>query len=517
MSARAQLPPRAPPGTFWIESGRLLAGSYPAPPVVGGGRERIDELLELGVTSFIDLTWPGELPAYENWLPGPYETRGGRPVIYTRRPIRDHGVPRDAAQMVEILDEIEAALAGGHCVYVHCRAGIGRTGTVVGCHLARRLGGTAALEELERLWHSSGRVLEWPHVPETDTQARYVRAWREASRAAPSVSAPVTQPTAEPPAGPEAADQLSDRYRGLLLGLAVGDGLAAAVQHRRPGTFTAVGDLTGGGPYDLPRGAWSDDTAVALLLADSLNAAGALDARDFSARLHRWQREGVGSSTGQCVGISAATAKAIAQAQWSGNPFAGSHDPARIDKEPMVRAGVAAAFSLSDPAAAIQLAAEVARPTHQSPVVLDACRYFAALVVGALQGASRAELLVPHFAPAPGIWSKRPLRREVAAVIEGRWREPGFEPVAGGNALDALALVLWALHGSTGYRDAVLLAVNRGLDADVNAALVGQLAGAIHGASAIPPRWIAALVAGARVTQTADALLVGALRRIAAE
>jgi ADP-ribosylglycohydrolase len=181
----------------------------------------------------------------------------------------------------------------------------------------------------------------------------------------------------------------------------------------------------------------------------------------------------------------------------------------------MARAGIAAAFALSDPARAVQLAAEVSRPTHQSPVTLDACRYFAALVVGALQGATRDELLTPHFSPAPGIWKTRPLRREVARVVEGAWREPGFEPVADGSALDALALVLWALHEGTQYRDSVLLAVNRGLDADVHGALVGQLAGALQGASAIPPRWVAGVVQGARLTQAAEALLVGALSHIA--
>ena len=106
------------------------------------------------------------------FLPGPAAARA-RP--YLRHPIPDHGLPRDAAQMAAILADIRAQLAAGRCVYLHCRAGIGRTGMTAGCLLAESHGGEAAIEELNHLWQMSARAASWPSIPETDAQTQFVR------------------------------------------------------------------------------------------------------------------------------------------------------------------------------------------------------------------------------------------------------------------------------------------------------------------------------------------------------
>ena len=109
------------------------------------------------------------------------------------------------------------------------------------------------------------------------------------------------------------------------------------------------------------------------------------------------------------------------------------------------------------------------------------------------------------------------MRREVAAIAAGSWRTPDFQPVADGTALDSLALALWALARGTQYRDTVLGAVNLGLDADANGALVGSLAGALYGAASLPPHWVSGLALGRQIGASADRLLASALARIAAE
>jgi ADP-ribosylglycohydrolase len=530
MNAAAPAP--ALPASYWAEPDRLLAGEHPgdADPVVAAAR--IGTLLDAGIDYFLDLTWPDELPDYAPLLPSPYASGPRRAVMYSRRPIRDHALPDEPLQMVEILDELDDALRGGHRVYVHCRAGIGRTGTVVGCWLARRLGsGDDALAALETLWRNAERDRDYPRTPETEAQVEYVRQWQEGGRApsppdpaaawlAPAAPAlarapgPTPVPAASTPAPPRPAPPLlgptvrASRYHGLVHGLAIGDALGMPLEGSPPQEMQGLLDFAAGGPFELPAGAWTDDTALALLLAESLLETGRNDGRDQVARYARWLREGYGSSTGRAVGAGPTTARAVAQAQWTGNPRAGPHDPAKADKDPMSRAAIAAAWAAADPERAVALAAEVARPTHQAPQTLDACRYYAGLVVGALQGASRQELLAPDFSPVPGLWERHPLRREVAAVAAGGWRRTA--PGGGGRAVDALAAVLWALERGPGWREAVLAAVSLGQDTTTSGALVGALAGALYGVGAIPPHWVAGVARADWLASTAERLSAAA-------
>ena len=150
------MPPPAPfPGCYWVEPGPFLAGSYPAAFTPAETEARLRGLLAAGVTAFIDLTARGELPGYEAAL-----RELGSTARRERHPIGDFGTPSREA-MRATLDAIAAELAAGGTPYVHCRAGIGRTGTVVGCWLAEH-----GVPEGAR-----GRP------PETAAQRAYVEEW----------------------------------------------------------------------------------------------------------------------------------------------------------------------------------------------------------------------------------------------------------------------------------------------------------------------------------------------------
>ena len=165
--------------SYWVIPGRLLAGEYPAALAREAAIARLRKVIESGITYFLDLTTTFDpLRPYEGLLE---EAAGGVKVVYARRAIRDMGCP-SAETMRTILDDIDAALDQGHNVYVHCWGGIGRTGTVGGCHLVRRgLSGEAALAEVARLYGtmSAKKVQAYPESPQTDRQRAFVRDWTE--------------------------------------------------------------------------------------------------------------------------------------------------------------------------------------------------------------------------------------------------------------------------------------------------------------------------------------------------
>jgi len=158
------------PNSYWVIPGRLLAGEYPLGADEADARARLARLDEAGIDYFIDLTEEYEEPGYRHLLPAR--------STHMRSAIADTWVPDSAAQMQRILSDIRAALSLGRCVYVHCRAGIGRTGLVIGCYLAEEeQNGKAALKRLNRLWRQSARAESWPKVPQTPGQADYIRRW----------------------------------------------------------------------------------------------------------------------------------------------------------------------------------------------------------------------------------------------------------------------------------------------------------------------------------------------------
>lgn len=314
---------------------------------------------------------------------------------------------------------------------------------------------------------------------------------------------------------------LKNRYRGALLGLAAGDALGTTLEFQPPGTFKPINDMAGGGPFRLKAGQWTDDTSMALCLAESLLECGGFDARDQMRRYYRWSREGYLSSTGTCFDIGNTVAGALrrfrpGRQETEGNPYAGSTDPATAGNGSLMRlAPVPLYFAGAGPVEAIARAGESSRTTHGAPAAVDACRYMAGLILGALAGASKEQLIGPSYEPpgAEGIWHETPLARPVAAVADGSFRTKADAQIRGtGYVVASLEAALWAFAKSSSFEEGALLAVNLGDDADTTGAIYGQLAGAFYGESGIPAGWLEKLHRREFMAGLADQLLAHAVQ-----
>ena len=283
---------------------------------------------------------------------------------------------------------------------------------------------------------------------------------------------------------------LSYKYIGSLLGLAVGDALGTTLEFKSPGTFSPIEDMQGGGPFCLNPGQWTDDTSMALCLAESLIDCGGVDFKDQMERYLRWWKEGYLSSTGTCFDIGNTVSKALSHFQRTGKVFAGSTNPNTAGNGSIMRLAPVPLFFAGDSEEAIHQAGESSKTTHGAAEAIDACRLLAGLLVGVIQGHRKEELCSEMFCPVPGLWEREPLSPKIAEIAAGSYKDKEPPAIRGtGYVVASLEAALWAFYHSTDFREGALQAVNLGDDADTTGAVYGQLAGAYYGVEGIPSGW----------------------------
>ncbi len=304
---------------------------------------------------------------------------------------------------------------------------------------------------------------------------------------------------------------LTHRFRGSLLGLATGDSLGVYAEGLVPGSFPPVTDIVGGGFHQLPRGYWTDDTSMAICLGESLVEKDGFDAMDQAECYLRWYRRGYRSSIDACFGIGGATRWALEKFEACREPFSGSRDPSRGGNGSMMRLAPVPLYFFYDPELAIKMAADSSRVTHGAPEPVDGCRYLCALILGALAGLSKEEILSDHFSPYPHCWDQAPLCPAIENIASGSFREKEPPQIRGtGYVVDSLEAALWAFHRGNSFREGVLLAVNLGNDADTTGAVYGQIAGAYYGLPGIPEQWQEIIHQKDMIISLADRILAGA-------
>jgi ADP-ribosyl-[dinitrogen reductase] hydrolase len=239
---------------------------------------------------------------------------------------------------------------------------------------------------------------------------------------------------------------------------------------------------------------------MALCLGTSLVSRGGFDPADQMNRYLNWYRHGYLSSTGTCFDIGNTVREALHAYQESGDPFSGSTDPGSAGNGSLMRLCPVVMYFADEPERALHYARESSRTTHAAAECLEACSLFAQTLLRALAGEAKPEVLRPLEG---GSASPR-----LARIADGAYLERGAETLRGsGYVVDTLESALWCFARASSFEEAILLAANLGDDADTTAAVCGQLAGAHHGESGIPSRWLARLALAGEIRELADRLV----------
>ncbi|ROM85424.1 ADP-ribosylglycohydrolase [Pseudomonas brassicacearum] len=302
-------------------------------------------------------------------------------------------------------------------------------------------------------------------------------------------------------------NNLLDRYIGCLLGLACGDAVGTTLEFSDRDTLSPITDMVGGGPFALAPGQWTDDTSMALCLAESLLSKSGFDARDQMTRYLNWWHWGYWSATGQCFDIGTTVRRALMTFQETGEPFAGSIDPETAGNGSIMRLAPVILFYFPDQSSMAWATKQSSRTTHGAPEAIESCQLLAEVVSKALAGHKKDDVL----ALSPTQYCE-PAIKELAS---GSFKHKHRDQIRGtGYCIASLEAALWCFWSTDSFEAAVLQAANLGDDADTTAAIVGQIAGAFYSKQGIPSRWLDKLHQVSDIEDIAIALFKSARSRI---
>src|SRR3954449_402253 len=186
-----------------------------------------------------------------------------------------------------------------------------------------------------------------------------------------------------------------DRAVGTLLGLACGDAVGTTLEFRSPGTFEPIDDMVGGGPFGLQAGEWTDDTSMALCLAESILDTGRLDLGDQLRRYLLWKDSGYLSSNGRCFDIGTTTRVQLERFRRTGETIDPHPDEEAAANGSLMRLAAVPIRWHTDPATAADRSGESSRTTHAARRPIDCCRLMGAMISALISGATFDEVIAP--------------------------------------------------------------------------------------------------------------------------
>jgi ADP-ribosyl-[dinitrogen reductase] hydrolase len=459
--------------------GITMAPGKKGPSTFGGHHNRdmdedLDTVANWGANAVLTLMETDELTTFK--MSGIEEGVRSRFMEWHHLPIKDLNVPGAGFEKAwpEVSGKLRSLVARGGKVLVHCRGGLGRAGMVVSRLLVED--GAAPGDSIDAV-----RAVRGPIAVETRQQVAWVGSGGPVVRNRPSKTHQARR----------------ERALGALLGLAAGDALGTTLEFTSKPSRAILGDMVGGGPFRLAAGQWTDDTAMALALADSLVADAGLDPIDLMNRFVDWHAHGTYSCTGRCFDIGNTTSAALGRYRRSGNPLAGSDDPNGAGNGSIMRLAPAAIRHWHDRTALIRVADLQGRTTHGAEEARLATTTLAEILADAIEGRPLNDILAGSAVRGLTGYGPGQSRKDVRGA---------------GYVVASLHAAVWAVSTTTDFRGAVLAAANLGEDADTTAAIAGQIAGAIYGREGIPKGWLAKLAWANRLKAVASDLFQASMK-----
>jgi ADP-ribosyl-[dinitrogen reductase] hydrolase len=289
------------------------------------------------------------------------------------------------------------------------------------------------------------------------------------------------------------------RSIGAFVGLAIGDALGAPIQFKRRDTYEHVSGYTAGGTYQLEPGYWTDDTSMALCLAETLLSKGNYDPVDFGDRLVRWVDEGYNSSLPKCFDIGQTTLRAIGAYRRHGHDDCGITGEWAGGNGSIMRLAPVPIFYQEFSEFAEQVSVTQGILTHNHEVPNDGCRLLSKIIIEGIRTGDKHAALssVETLQVADKILHVK--NREYEEKDRNRIKSDGY-------VVSTLEAAMWSVWKTDNFKDALLLAVNLGDDADTVGAVAGQIAGAIYGIEEIPKEWVSDLTQSPRILEYSQKL-----------
>ena len=540
----APLAPRAP---GWGKLGLAYLPEKRWPGALTGSLEgapnmHADALNRWGAGAVLSLTEERELTAF------PIAELGRavreRHMHFYHLPIRSGSVPDERFEegWIKVGAHLRAMVQQGFSIVVHCEGRLDRSAMIIArLFVELGLGGHYAFQTLREFR---------PGLIQTEAQDDQVMD------ACPMEElAPATTP-----------DAIRDRAVGALLGLAIGDAMGGQLWFRRPDDYLALSDLHTGGVPKLEHGAWNHVTAAALALSDALADDEDIDDRKLKDKLiremtdpyrfrvrginavgrdSRWVREieagkyhqnehrleqalmerftamaerGCYSWKGRDLDVGKHMRAAARRWRGPGLIHASRNDPAGRGNGSLARVAPVAIRFFEDRRRVRYVAAGQSLTTHAAPEAVDACVAYADLLADAIEGKSVTQVLADQE-----YWQKNPNRcpkprdklyiDAIEDILGGSWRSTDRPNIgASGEAVQSLETALWCIARTGSFAQAVLTAARFGKQRGHTAAIVGQLAGALYGASGIPQAWRERLHWHDHIVACAEELLPAQIR-----